>query len=71
MSSEAKVDQFLGERNGQQLRADVYEVGTEGYSISYYINGDFVKEEVIKGHSISYIQDACNNWLNGIKVLNG
>ena len=65
------VNQFLGERGGQSLRADVFPAGTVGYSINYYINDKFIKEEVIQGHSIHYVEDACNNWISGIKVLNG
>ena len=65
------INQFLGERNGQHLRAEIYAAGNIGYTINYYINGTFIKEELIKGHSVHYVEDACNNWLDGIKTLNG
>lgn len=65
-----KVKEFLGEKAGQTLRADVYQEGAT-YTIQYFINGAFVKEEAITGHSMFYIEDACNNWLDGIKTLNG
>ena len=65
------INQFLGEKNGQQLRAEIFPAGGAGYTINYYVNGNFVKEEVIKGHSIHYVEDACTNWLDGIKTLNG
>lgn len=64
------VKQFLGEREGNQLRAEIYSAN-QGYTIRYHINGNFVKEETITGHSIHYIEDAATNWLDGIKVLNG
>jgi hypothetical protein len=64
------VNQFLGEKDGQQLRAEIYTAGS-GYTINYFINGQFIKEEVIMGHSVHYVEDAANNWLAGIKTLNG
>ena len=70
MSSQM-VNQFLGERNGQQLRAEIYSAGPIGYTINYYINGEFIKEEAITGHSLHYVEDAATNWIDGIKVLNG
>jgi len=65
-----KVNEFLGEKAGQYLRADLYQAG-QGYTIRYFVNGDFIKEETITGHSIHYAEDACQNWIAGIKVLNG
>lgn len=68
--NDSLVNQFLGEKDGQQLRAEIYTANT-GYTIRYHINGQFIKEEVITGHSIHYVEDAANNWLAGIKTLNG
>lgn len=65
------VNQFLGEKDGQKLRAEIYTAGQAGYTIRYHINGEFIKEETITGHSIHYVEDAANNWLAGIKTLNG
>lgn len=64
------VNQFLGEKNGQTLKAEILSAG-QGYTINYYINGQFIKEEAITGHSIHYAEDAAQNWISGIKVLNG
>ena len=66
-----KVNEFLGEKSGQHLRAELYQEGLTGYTIRYFVNGDFIKEETITGHSIHYCEDAAQNWINGIKVLNG
>ena len=68
--SQNLVNQFLGEKNGQSLKAEIYSAG-QGYTINYYINGEFIKEEAIVGHSIHYVEDAATNWIAGIKVLNG
>lgn len=69
--SQSLVNQFLGEKDGQQLRAEIYTAGPTGYTINYYINGQFIKEEAIMNHSIHYVEDAAENWIAGIKVLNG
>ena len=71
MAGQNLINQFLGEKDGQQLRAEIYSAGGQGYTINYYINGQFIKEEAIMGHSIHYVEDAANNWLAGIKTLNG
>lgn len=70
MSQLKKVNQFLGERDGQQLKAEIYAAGS-AYTINYFINGDFVKEEAVAGKSIYYVEDMASNWISGIKVLNG
>ena len=43
-----------------------------GYDIHYYgPGGDLIKTENFAGKSIYYVQDAAENWIAGIKVLNG
>lgn len=71
--AETKINQFLGETAGKSMRADVYtsDAVEQGYTIRYHIDDVFVKEETIVGHNMTYIADACNNWMAGIKVLNG
>jgi hypothetical protein len=66
----SKVNEFLGEKDGAHMKAEIYSAG-QGYTINYYINGQFIKEEAIMGHSIHYVEDAAQNWISGIKVLNG
>lgn len=70
MTEQTLVNQFLGEKDGQNLRAEIYSLG-QGYTIRYHINGSFIKEETINGHSIHYVEDAAENWIAGIKTLNG
>lgn len=65
-----KVKEFLGEKSGQQLRAEIYS-DTDGYRIKYWVNGDLTKTESFDGKSIHYVEDAAENWISGIKVLNG
>lgn len=64
------VNRFLGEKSGQSLKAEIYEVDG-GYSIEYFINDTFQTRETITGHNILFVEDAAENWINGIKVLNG
>lgn len=65
-----KVNEFLGEKAGQQLRAEIYS-DVDGYNIQYYVNNSLQKQESFAGKSIHFVEDAANNWISGIKVLNG
>lgn len=65
-----KVNEFLGEKNGQSLRAEIH-TADNTHSIQYFVNGDLQKIETFEGKSIFYIEDAATNWISGIKVLNG
>ena len=65
-----KVNQFLGERAGKKLCAEIHK-DINGYKIQFYIDDNLVNEETFYDKSIHYVEDACENWLNGIKVLNG
>ena len=65
-----KVNQFLGERAGKNLCAEIHK-DLNGYKIQFYIDNNLVKEETFYDHSIHYVEDAAENWIAGIKVLNG
>ena len=65
-----KVNEFLGEKAGQQLLAEIYS-DVDGYNIKFWVNGNWVKTESFSGKSIHYVEDAAENWISGIKVLNG
>jgi hypothetical protein len=64
------VNQFMKENGGSHLRAEIHS-DPEGYSIRYFINGALSKEETFYENSIHYVEDAAENWLAGIKKLNG
>jgi hypothetical protein len=66
----SKVNQFLGERAGKSLCAEIHK-DMNGYKIQFYIDDNLVKEETFYDHSIHYVEDAAENWISGIKVLNG
>lgn len=65
-----KVNEFLGEKAGQTLKAEILS-DVDGYNINFFINDNFQKTESFPGKSIHYVEDAAHNWINGIKVLNG
>lgn len=65
-----RVRQFLLEKDGAMLEASVYKT-EDGYSVKYSVNGVLQGEELYPGVSIHYAEDAAENWLQGVKVLNG
>lgn len=65
-----KVNEFLGERAGASLRADIFS-DVDGYTVQYFVNNDFQLSESYEGKSIHFVEDAAHNWLRGVKVLNG
>lgn len=64
------VNQFLGEKSGQSLRAEIHSVD-QGYQIRYFINGVHQTSEMFMENNINFVEDAAENWISGIKVLNG
>lgn len=60
----------MAEKSGQSLKAEYFEV-EGGAGVRFFINEEFIKEEVYEGKSIHWAQSAAENWLNGIKKLNG
>lgn len=65
-----KVKEFLGEKSGQTLRAEIYS-DVDGYNIQFYVNDNLQKTESFVGKSIHFVESAATNWIDGIKVLNG
>lgn len=62
---------LVKESNGIVFEARIHKTEHEPYSIQYFVDGKFKNEEQFPGVSIYYIEDAAENWLNGIKKLNG
>lgn len=60
----------MQERNGQSLKAEYFET-SGGSGCRFYINEQLQKEEIYEGKSIHWAESAAENWLSGIKVLNG
>jgi hypothetical protein len=53
------------------LEAVIVKNAGEPYSIRYYVDGKYKQTEMFEGVSLYYVEDAAENWLSGIKVLNG
>jgi len=66
-----KVKTLMKEQSGSTLEARIFKSEHAPYSIEYFIDGKYVQSEEFPGVSIHYVEDAANNWLEGIKVLNG
>ncbi len=58
------------EKAGQSLKVD-YFVTETGAGIRCFVNNEFLKEEIYEGKSIHWAESAAQNWLDGIKTLNG
>lgn len=65
-----KVKQFLGEKSGKQLRADIYS-SNDGYFVQYFVDDYLQTTETFYGKSIHFVESAAENWISGIKVLFG
>lgn len=61
---------LFAEKAGQKLKAEYFETAN-GSGVRFFINEEFIKEEVYEGKSIHWAQSAAENWLDGIKTLNG
>lgn len=61
---------FYKEGTSEGTRADIHE-SSKGYFIRYYSNGALLKEETFEGKSIHFVQSAAENWISGVKTLNG
>lgn len=64
------VNAFLQEKSGQILLAEVYSE-KDGYIVKYYINGNFQNQESFHNKNIRHVEEAAQNWISNIKVLNG
>jgi hypothetical protein len=61
---------LFSEKSGQHLRAEYFET-ENGSGVRFFINEEFIQEEIYEGKSIHWAESAAENWLEGIKTLNG
>ena len=64
------VNTIFTEKSGQHLKADYFETDG-GAGVRFFINGEFIQEEIYEGKNIHWAQSAAENWLAGVKTLNG
>lgn len=63
-------EQIIIEKAGQTLKAEYFKT-EDGCGCRFYINEEFIQEEIYQGKSISWAESAAQNWLSGVKTLNG
>jgi hypothetical protein len=61
---------LFSEKAGQRLKAEYFET-PNGSGVRFFINEEFIKEEIYEDKSVHWARDAAENWISGIKVLNG
>lgn len=61
---------LFAEKAGKNLKAEIFETGT-GAGIRFFIDEEFLKEEVYEDKSVHWARSTAENWLSGVKVLNG
>jgi len=66
-----KIRTVIGENNGAVLEARIFKKEHEPYSVEYYIDGKFKMQEEFKDVSVHFVEDAVENWIQGIKILHG
>ena len=65
------INTYFKENREVGPRAEVYQ-GPNGYYIEYYdASGMMITKETFDNKSIYYVNDAAENWANGIKKLYG
>lgn len=56
-------------KDGSDEYVDLVEINHEYYELKYHNDaGVLLSYEIINGHSLHYVEDACENWALGIKV---
>jgi len=63
-------DTLFAEKAGKNLKAEIFET-KNGSGIRFFIDEEFLKEEVYEDKSIHWARSAAENWLDGVKILNG
>jgi len=61
---------IITEKAGKTLKAEYFEV-PNGAGCRFFINEEFIQEEIYEGKSIHWAESAAQNWLSGVKSLNG
>ena len=64
------VKTVFKESDGITMKAEIHNT-SEGYAIHYYGASGFIKSETYHDKSARYVEEVADNWIAGIKVLNG
>jgi hypothetical protein len=63
-------DTLFAEKVGQKLKVEIFET-ENGCGTRFFINEEFIKEEIYEDKSIHWARSVAENWIDGIKTLNG
>jgi hypothetical protein len=63
-------DTLFAEKAGKNLKAEIFQTET-GAGVRFFIDEEFLKEEIYEDKSTHWARSAAENWIAGIKVLNG
>jgi len=63
-------DTLFSEKSGKTLKAEIFETET-GSGVRFFIDEEFLKEETYEDKSVHWARSVAENWIGGIKVLNG
>jgi hypothetical protein len=63
-------DTLFAEKAGKNLKAEIFQTET-GAGVRFFIDEEFLKEEIYEDKPIHWARSAAENWIAGIKVLNG
>lgn len=63
-------DTLFAEKAGKNLKAEIFET-ENGSGVRFFINEEFLKEEVYEDKSIHWVRSVAKNWIDDIKTLNG
>jgi hypothetical protein len=61
---------LFAEKAGQRLKAEYFE-NDNIVGVRFFINEEFIKEEVYEDATIDRARRVAEEWINSIKVLNG
>ena len=64
------VEVLITEKAGKTLKAE-YFATENGAGVRFFINEEFIQEEIYEGKNVHFAQSAAENWLAGVKTLNG
>lgn len=61
---------LFAEKAGQSLKAEYFQTDM-GSGVRFFINEEFLKEEMYENGTLDSARAVAEQWINSIKVLNG
>ena len=51
---------------GLRRHADIKPYGHHDYVVEMYEHNEYVKSQIITGHTLNYVEDCAENWILGV-----